>query len=114
MHAMVHHLKRAEPYGKRSPWQTLSEMPASHARNGWSDASVGARAMRCLATALQGTLTYPVGVLGSRRARMGPPATRHLHHAVCVFSTEHGRLREGCEGEWDVGKGDPNETSRPS
>ena len=39
---MVHHLKRVEPYGKRSPWHTLSEMPASHARNGWSDTRVGA------------------------------------------------------------------------
>ncbi len=41
---MVHHLKRAEPDGNRSPWHTLSEMPASQARNGWSDARVGASA----------------------------------------------------------------------
>ena len=39
---MVNPLTRVEPYGKRSPWHTLSEMPASHTRNGWSDTSVGA------------------------------------------------------------------------
>ena len=57
---MVHHLKRVEPYGKRSPWHTLSEMPASHARNGWSDARVGASAMHCIVMAIQVNLTYPV------------------------------------------------------
>jgi hypothetical protein len=66
------------------------------------------------AKALQVNLTYPGGRLGSRRARKGQPVTRHLTHSVCVFYTEHGRLREGWEGEWDVGKGDPNETPRPA
>ena len=70
--------------------------------------------MLCMATALQVNLTYPVGRLGSRKERMGPPVTRHLHHAVCVIHTEHGRLREGWQGEWEVGKGDPNETPMPS
>ena len=51
--------------------------------------------------------------MGSRRARKGQPVTRHLPHAVCVFHAEHGRLREGCQGEWEVGKGDPNETPKP-
>jgi len=92
----------------------LSEMPASHARNGRSDARIGARARRCRAMALQGNLPSPGGALGSRRARMGPPGTRHLTHSVWVFYTEHGRLREGWEGAWDGGKGDPNETPRPS
>ncbi len=57
---MVNHLKRAEPYGKRSPWQTLSEMPASHARNDWSDTKVGASAICVLVMAIQVNLTYPV------------------------------------------------------
>src|SRR6266851_851210 len=40
--------------------------------------------------------------------------TRHLQRSVCVFHGEHGSLREGCQGEWEVGKGDPNETPTPS
>ena len=39
-------MKRASPSGTRSPWQTWSEMPASHARQGWSDTRVGASARR--------------------------------------------------------------------
>ena len=66
------------------------------------------------AKALQVNLAYPGGRLGSRRARKGQPVTRHLTHAVCVFYTEHGRLRKGCQGAWEGGKGDPNETPRPS
>ena len=79
---MVNHLKRAEPYGKTRPWHTLSEMPASHARNGWSDARVGASARVCIVMAVQVNLSYPVCRLGSRKERMGPPATRHLLHSV--------------------------------
>ena len=62
-----------------------------------------------MSLAIQVNLTYPVCRLGSRRARMGPPVTRHLPHSVCVIHTEHGRLCEGCQGEWEVGKGDPKE-----
>jgi len=69
--------------------------------------------MGSMAKALQVNLTYPGGWLGSRRARMGPPGTRHLHHSVWVFHDEHGKLPDGCEGEWEVGKGDPNETPMP-
>ena len=111
---MVHHLKRAEPYGKRRPWPPWSAMPASHARHGWRDARGGARARGDLATALQAHLADPGGVPGSRSARRGPPVTRHLTHAVCVDDTEHGRLREGGQGAWTGGKGDPNDTPRPS
>ena len=56
---MGHHLKRVEPYGKRRPWHTLSAMPATHAHNGWSDASVRASAMPGLVMALQVTLPSP-------------------------------------------------------
>ena len=63
----------------------------------------------CMSLAIQVNLTYPVCRLGSRRARMGPPVTRHLPHSVCGIHTEHGRLCEGCQGEWEVGKGDPKE-----
>ena len=66
-----------------------------------------------MAMALQVNLTYPVCGLGSRSARTGPPATRHLPPSMCVFHDEHGKLSEGCEGEWAGGKGDPNETPRP-
>ena len=79
---MVHHLKRAEPYGKTRPWHTLSEMPASHARNGWNEARGGASAMIYIVMAIQVNLPSPVCRLGSRRARTGQPGTRHLHHAA--------------------------------
>src|SRR5438034_5223461 len=68
--------------------------------------------MLCMATALQGNLTDPVGRLGSRRARTGPPATRHLPPSGCVFHAEHGKLRAGCEGRWTGGRGRPRTTSR--
>ena len=55
--------------------------------------------------AIQVNLTDPVCRLGSRRARLGPPVTRHLPHAVCVIHTEHGRLCEGWQGAWEGGKG---------
>ena len=66
--------------------------------------------MMFMVMAIQGNLTSPVCRRGSRRARMGPPVTRHLQHSVCVCHNEHGRLLEG----WEGGKGDPNETPRPS
>ena len=66
-----------------------------------------------IATAIQVNLIYPVCRLGSRRERTGQPATRHLTHALCVFHDEHGKLPAGCEGEWEGGKGDPNETPMP-
>src|SRR5262245_45890216 len=89
-------------------------MPASHTRNGWSDARVGASTRVDLVLALQANLPYPVCRLGSRRARLGKRATRHRNHAVCVLHTAHGRWWEGGQGEWEGGKGDPNETPRPS
>jgi len=52
--------------------------------------------------------------LGSHKEWMGPLTMRHLNRLVCVLHREHGRLPEGCEGEREVGKGDPNETPRPS
>ena len=70
--------------------------------------------MVCIAMAIQVNLPSPVCRLGSRRERMGQPGTRHLHHSVCVIHTQHGRLLEGWEGEGEGGKGDPNETPRPS
>ena len=70
--------------------------------------------MLFIVMAVQVNLPYPVCRLGSRKERMGPPATRHLHHSVCVIHIEHGRLLEGCQGEWEGGKGDPNDTPMPS
>jgi len=69
--------------------------------------------MMFMVMAIQGNLSSPGGRLGSRRARMGQPVTRHLPHAVCVCHDEHGKLPEGGEGEWEGGKGDPNDTPRP-
>ena len=62
----------------------------------------------------QVNLTSPGERLGSRRERMR--ARRNTPPALFCLSLlcEHGRLREGCQGEWDVGKGDPNETPRPA
>ena len=85
--AIVHHVKRASPYGKRRPWHTLSTMPASHAGHGWSDTSVGARTRRGLAMALQANLPDPVRVWGAAERGWGPRAPRHLTHAVGVFHT---------------------------
>ena len=110
---MVHHVKRAEPYGKMSPGHTLSKMPASHARNGWSATRGGASTMLDIGMAIQVNLPSPVCRLGSRRARMGPPVTRHLQHAVCVFHDDHGKLPAGCAGEWEGGQGDPNAPPMP-
>jgi hypothetical protein len=39
--------------------------------------------------------------------------THHLNHHVRVLYGEHGKPSEGCQGEWTVGKGDPNETPMP-
>jgi hypothetical protein len=52
--------------------------------------------------------------LGSHKEWMGQLTMRHLNRLVGVLHSEHGRLPEGCEGERKVGKGDPNETPRPS
>jgi hypothetical protein len=43
----------------------------------------------------------------------GAASTRHLQHVVCVLHWEHGRPHEGCEGGWEVGKREPNETLTP-
>ena len=49
----------------------------------------------------QVNLTYPVFILGSRKERKGQLATRHLHHSSNhVLHDEHGKLPEGCQGEW--------------
>jgi len=58
-------------------------------------------------------LTYPVFMLGSRRERTGHRETRHLQHCAWVLYDEHGKLPAGCEGGWEGGKGDPNETPMP-
>ena len=71
--------------------------------------------MQRTAMVTQVNLFYPVCILGSRKERKGQLATRHLHHSSNhVLHDEHGRLLEGCQGEWEVGKGDPNETPMPS
>ena len=111
-HDLVHHVKRASPSGATRPWPPVSTMPASQAHHGWNAARGGARAMSCIATALQGNLPSPVGRLGSRRERTGQPATRPLHHAACVFHTAHGKLLSGGSGRWTGGRGRPRTTSR--
>ena len=99
--AIVHHVKRASPYGKRRPWHTLSTMPASHAGHGWSDTSVGARTRRGLAMALQANLPDPVRVWGAAERGSGPRAPRHLTHAVGVFHTAFNLFRLGSQlGVW--------------
>src|SRR5712691_1515193 len=69
----------------RLPWSQRSTCPTLYAKPG-----------------------EPQSADGARRE------TRHLHRSVCVFHGEHGRLLEGWEGEWEVGKGDPNETPMPA
>ena len=49
-----------------------------------------------------------------QRADGARRGTRHLERAACVVQAEHGRLRAGGQGEWEGGKGAPNETPRPS
>src|SRR6266568_1319039 len=43
---------------------------------------------------------------------MGPLATRHLQHLVGVLQVEHGRACKGWQGEWEVGRGDPDRKLR--
>src|SRR6266481_6865515 len=52
-------------------------------------------------------LTYPISRRGSHREWKGHEGTRHLQHLVCVLHGEHGRACQGCEGEWEGGRGDP-------
>jgi len=47
-------------------------------------------------------LTYPVSPRGSRKARTGQWATRHLQHCAWVLHDEHGRACKGCQGGWRV------------
>ena len=68
--------------------------------------------MGCIALAIQGNLPSPVCGLGSRTARTGQPAPRHLHHGVGVFHAAHGQLLSGCSGRWTGGRGRPRTTSR--
>ena len=70
--------------------------------------------MPSMALALQVNLPSPVGRLGSRKERTGQPATRHLQHSMCVFSTEHGRLPYGCQEQWGRSEGaTAHESSMP-
>ena len=50
-------------------------------------------------------LSYTMSTLGSRKERMGQAETRHLQHCAGVPHVEHGKLLQGCEGRWEVGKG---------
>src|SRR6266699_5810545 len=43
---------------------------------------------------------------------MGQLATRHLQHLVGVLQVEHGRACKGWQGEWEVGRGDPDRKLR--
>src|SRR6266481_6867216 len=52
-------------------------------------------------------LTYPISRRGSHREWKGHEGTRHLQLLVCVPHGEHGRACQGCEGEWEGGRGDP-------
>ncbi len=44
---------------------------------------------------------------------MGHSVTRHLPSFDGVLHCERRKLPGGCQGEWEVGKGDPNETPMP-
>ena len=79
-------------------WTRTGPMPPSSDGRAW-----GSRSTCC----------YPGGRWGSPKAGTGRSATRPLQHSVCVLHCEHGKLPEGCEGEWEVGKGDPNEPPMP-
>src|SRR5215510_16049279 len=48
----------------------------------------------------RGQPVYPLVILGSRKARKGRKATRHLPHLVGVLPCEHGRLPAGCQEQW--------------
>src|SRR5215471_7588795 len=56
--------------------------------------------MRNTAEGDRGPPVYPLIILGSRKARKGRKATRHLPHLVGVLPCEHGRLPAGCEEQW--------------
>src|SRR5215468_414141 len=90
-------------------------MSASGARNRRERRQYGPKAIAWHPSpkVAQVNLSYPEPTLGSRKERMGQPATRHLQHVVGVLLVEHGRAHSGCEGGWEVGKREPNETPRP-
>ncbi len=50
---------------------------------------------------------------GATKSGWGTRTTRHLSRLARVLAHKHGKLPEGCKGEWTVGKGDPNETPMP-
>jgi len=64
----------------------------------WSDREY---TLRSLAGSLAEPV-YPMLVLGGRKARRGPWGTHYLPHLVWVPHDEHGKLPDGCEGEWEV------------
>src|SRR5215813_1701820 len=56
--------------------------------------------IRNIAEGDRGQPVYPLAILGSRKARKGRKATRHLPHLVGILPCEHGRLPEGCQEQW--------------
>ena len=62
----------------------------------------------------QVNLNLPCGKTGEpQRVDGAKVTTRHLNRLARVLVHKHGKLPEGCKGEWKVGKGDPNETPMP-
>src|SRR4029453_4753505 len=48
--------------------------------------------------------------LGNHKEWTGQSETHHLNRPIRVLHVEHGRPHEECQGGWEVGKREPNET----
>ena len=114
---MVHHLKRGQALRGTL---TLTDLVCDVSQASLKSYTSGERKDPCppaaAGSASQRSTCFTLGLKPGEppRADGARRGTRHLSRAVCVFQAEHGRLREGWEGEWTGGKGAPNATPTPS
>jgi hypothetical protein len=115
---MVNHLKRGKALRETL---TLTELVCSVSQSSQKSYTSGESTdagysvwLEVLASPRSTCLTLGAKTGEPQRAAGARRATRHLSRAMGVFQAAHGRLREGCQGEWAGGKGDPNDTPRPS
>ncbi len=108
------HQKRAEPYGAPGPCQTWRAMAAHCTETGLDKPGRKSDGMDRGGrhAGPQGNLPDPGEQWGSHTAWQGHAATRHLQHAACVLSREHGRACKGCQGGGSGGMGKPRRNSK--
>ena len=115
---MVHHLKRGKALRETL---TLTDLVCSVSQSSQQSYTSGESTdegspvwLDVLASPRSTCLTLGAQTGEPQRAEGARRATRHLSRSMGVFQAAHGRLREGCQGAWAGGQGDPNDTPRPS